>query len=129
LQTFKKKERLYEKKIINELFEKGLSFYINPFKIVYFKTDLDSEYPAKVMITVSSRNFKKAVDRNRIKRMLREAYRKNKNILYDALTGSQRKIVFMLLYTGKIKIPYSEAESKIILILQRLVKESEKITK
>ena len=128
MQTFKKKERLYEKKIINELFEKGLNFYINPFKIVYFKTDIESEYPAKVMIAISSRNFKKAVDRNHIKRLVREAYRKNKNILYDALNDSSKKIAFILLYTGKIKISYQDIESKIILILQRLVKENEEIT-
>jgi ribonuclease P protein component len=129
LQTFKKEERLFEKKIIKELFEKGLNFYIAPFKVIYTRSDFESKYPAKAMVAVSCRNFKKAVDRNHIKRMMREAYRKNKEILYDALKDSPKKMVFSLIFIGKIKIPYKEIESKIILILQRLVKENEKSAK
>jgi len=126
LQTFKKEERLHEKKIINELFEKGKNFYLNPFKVIYIDLNIDCKSPAKAMITVSSRNFKKAVDRNRIKRLIREAYRKNKNILYDALEASSKNLAFVILYTGKLMPSYKDIESKIILILQRLVKENEK---
>jgi len=123
LQTFKKEERLSEKIIINELFERGYGFYIAPFKVLWIETDFESRYPAKILITVSRRNFKKAVDRNRIKRIAREAYRKNKSILYEKIEDSTKKVVFMLMYTGKIIIPYKEIEDIIILILQRLAKE------
>ena len=126
MQTFKKEERLHEKKIINELFEKGKSFHSSPFKIIYIDTHDEGKYPAKVMIAVPGRNFKKAVDRNRIRRLIREAYRKNKNILYDALEASTLKLAFVILYSGKLMPSYKEIESKIILILQRLVKENEK---
>ena len=128
MQTFKKEERLHEKKIIKELFEKGFNFYVSPFKVLYIDTDFDGKYPAKVLISVPGKNFKKAVDRNRIKRLMREAYRKNKHILYNALGNSSKKIAIALLYTGKVMISYSEVEPKIILILQRLVKENEEIT-
>jgi ribonuclease P protein component len=126
LQTFKKEERLSEKKIIKELFEKGFSFYLSPFKVVWRNTPVEGRYPAKVMITVSSRNFRNAVDRNRIRRIVREVYRKNKQILYESITESSMRLAFVLIYTGKNIIQYSEAEAKIILILQRLVDENEK---
>jgi ribonuclease P protein component len=129
LQTFRKEERLHEKKIIERLFEKGLNFYVNPFKVIFDNADFEGNYPAKAMITLSSRNFKRSVDRNRIKRLMREAYRMNKQILYDSLDKSSKKIAVIIIYTGKIMISYSEAESKIILILQRLVKENEEDSK
>ena len=125
MQTFKKEERLRDKKSIKELFEQGNGFYVAPFKVVWIKTIFESSFPAKILITVSHRNFKKAVDRNRIRRVTREAYRKNKSILYERLNGSAKKIAFMLIYTREIIIPYKEVEDKIILILQRLAKENE----
>lgn len=129
MQTFKKEERLSEKKIIKELFEKGFSFYLSPFKVVWLNTSIEGLFPAKVMITVSNRNFRNAVDRNRIRRIIREAYRKNKQILYDSITQPSMKMAFVIIYTGKNIIQYSEAEAKIILILQRLVEENEKGTR
>jgi ribonuclease P protein component len=129
LQTFRKEERLSEKKIIEKLFERGCAFYVSPFKILWICSDFKSKFPAKVMIAVSARNFRKAVDRNRIKRLIREAYRKNKYILYDAMQNSPEKCAFMLLYNGKDIIPFKDIELKIILILQRLVKEYENSAK
>ncbi len=125
MQSFKKEERLRDKKSIKELFDKGNSFYIGPFKVIWINDYFEGASPAKILITASHRNFKNAVDRNRIKRITREAYRKNKCILYEKLDGSKKKIAFMLIYTGKIIIPYKEVEDKIILILQRLAKEDE----
>lgn len=125
MQKFKKEERLSEKKIINELFERGCGFYITPFKVLWMETNFESRFPAKIMITVSNRNFPKAVDRNRIKRKTREAYRKNKSILYEKIEDSAKKIAFILVYTGKTIISYKEVEDKIILILQRLATENE----
>ena len=129
MQTFKKEERLNEKKIIKELFEKGFEFYSSPIKVLWQNVFFESNYPAKVMITVSSRNFRKATDRNKIKRLIREAYRKNKNIIYEHLQKTSGKIAIILIYSGKIIIPYSKIESKIILILQRLVKEHDESIK
>ena len=122
-QTFKKAERLSSKKTIKELFADGSSFFIFPFKIVWKFTELNSDYPAQVLISVSKRNFTKAVDRNRIKRQIRESYRKNKNSLYSYATNKQKQIAFALIFSSNKKIPYKEIESKIIVILQRLEKE------
>ena len=129
LQTFSKEERLNEKKIIKELFEKGKIFYVGPFKVVWMSCKFESKFPAKVLISAPARNFSKATDRNYIKRLIREVYRKNKNILYDSMPDTGDKISFMLHYSGKIIIPFSEFESKIILILHRLAKENEESAK
>lgn len=129
MQTFRKEERLSEKKIIKELFDKGLSFYISPFKIIWLNSAIEGAYPAKIMISVPSRNFRSAVDRNKIKRISREAYRKNKQILYESIKDPSKKMAFIIIYTGKYIMRYNDVEAKIILILQRLVKENEEVVK
>ncbi|WP_422008963.1 ribonuclease P protein component [Roseivirga pacifica] len=77
--TFPKRERLYKKKLIQELFDKGSSFYLYPFKVIYFDTK-EENVPNQVLFSVSKRKFKTAVARNRIKRQLREGYRLNKRL-------------------------------------------------
>ncbi|MHA7102908.1 ribonuclease P protein component [Roseivirga pacifica] len=77
--TFPKTERLYKKKLIQELFDKGSSFYLYPFKVIYFDTK-EENVPNQVLFSVSKRKFKTAVARNRIKRQLREGYRLNKRL-------------------------------------------------
>lgn len=126
MQTFKKKERLSGKKIIDKLFSDGKSFFISPFRVVWLDYNLETKYPARVLITVSKKQFKRAVDRNLLKRRTREAYRKNKVSFYDFLEHKGKNCVFALLYaSGKIVL-YKEIEQKIILILQRLQTEYEK---
>lgn len=125
MQTLSKEERLHEKKIIKELFEKGHIFHLSHFKIVWMYHEYESNYPVKILISVSIHNFKKATDRNYIKRMIREAYRTNKDALYTKLNNSSKKMILMINYSGKIIIPYWDIENKIILILQRLSKENE----
>jgi ribonuclease P protein component len=121
LQTFKKKERLSEKKIIQDLFDKGNEFFISPFRVLWNCCPSERPIEAKILFAVSNKNFKKAVDRNRIKRLLRESYRKNKHILYDTLAGRNENLMIILQYTGKTILTYKETEAKIILILQRLL--------
>ncbi len=121
--TFKKDERLCSKKIINDLFAKGKSFVIEPLRIVWLEKELNSTSPAQVLINVSQHKFKRAVDRNKIKRQLREAYRKNKDPLYQFLTENHKQSAFAIFYISKEFTPFKDIESKIILILQRLQKE------
>lgn len=121
-QTFKKGERLCSKKTIKELFADGNSFFIYPFKIIWKITELNSDYPVQILISVSKRNFKKAFDRNRIKRQIRESFRKNKNDFYEFALNNQKQYAIALIFSSKDKIPYKDIESKIILILQRLEK-------
>ena len=124
-QTFKKSERLNSKKQIEQLFFKGRSFFQFPFKVLYISEEAaDFELP-KILVTVSKRNIKRAVDRNKIKRLVREAYRKNKFSFIGSLKKNDSFVVFGLIYTAKTILSYAEIEKKIILILQRLIEQDE----
>ena len=116
------KERIKSKKQLNRLFGEGDSFFVYPFKVLYlFETDCDKEQ-AKILITVSKKKFKKAVERNRIKRLTREAFRKNKLSVNDFLLKNHQCVLLGLIYTGETILPYQEIERKLILILQGLIK-------
>jgi len=124
--TFKKEERLHKKKELEVLFKDGSSFFIFPFKVIHhevIKNELAEENlgpSLKVAISVPKRRFKKAVDRNRLKRKIREAYRLNRNTLKLALSSRQKNVLIMLIYNADEQLPDQKIEDKIILILQRL---------
>ncbi|MEI6696034.1 MAG: ribonuclease P protein component [Bacteroidota bacterium] len=120
MQTFKKEERLCSKKSIDFLFAKGKSFYLHPFKIKWTFEDIKMISPVQILIVVPKRYFKKAHDRNKIKRHIREAYRKNKSILYDSLEAKEKQIILGIIYNEKDIFSYNIIEEKIILTLQRL---------
>lgn len=123
--TFKKIERLNSKKQIELLFTEGESFFKYPFKVIYLtENNIKPDVP-KLLISVSRKNFKKAVDRNKIKRIIREAYRKNKEPLITTLREKDIVLVFAIIYTAKTILSYAEIEKKIILILQRLIEQDE----
>lgn len=90
------------------------------------EVELSAPTPAQILISAPKRRFKLAVHRNRIKRLVREAYRQNKQPLYHHLQTHQKQLVFMLFYAAKNIMPYKEIEGKIIILLQRLIKEHEK---
>ena len=123
--TLKKEERLCNKKLIDELFHNGSSFLCYPFKASWMFTDAAQPFPAQVLFAVSKKRFKRAVDRNRIKRVSREVYRLNKQAhLYDQLTGSEKKIVVSLAYIGKELPEYGFAEKKMLKLLKQLCAEA-----
>ncbi len=116
--TFKKAERLSKEKTIQELFNRGSSFYLYPFKVVYMLNPDQAATAPQVLISVSSRNFPKAVDRNLIKRRVREAYRLQKEVIQH---GS-KKGVFAFLYTSKTILPFAEVRNKFFLVLEKIGK-------
>ncbi len=82
--------------------------------------------PAQILISASKRNHKLAVDRNRIKRLIREAYRKNKHIIWDYLSDKpNNQLIISVVYTGKTIASYSEVERKLILVLHSLIEKNE----
>lgn len=97
-ETFTKSERLCSRKAIAGLFEEGKSFFSYPYQVIWTPSPSDIPFPAQVTISVSKRGFKLAVTRNLIRRRIREAYRKNKQILYDALNTDGRKIIFIIIF-------------------------------
>ncbi|MCC5927680.1 MAG: ribonuclease P protein component [Cyclobacteriaceae bacterium] len=123
--TFSKNEILRKKKDIKELFENGSSFFIHPFKVLYLPYPAEKHH--KVIFTVSRRTFKRAVDRNLVKRRIRECYRLNKYILQD---NRQAKLSFSIaiIYIGKNVPDFAYINGKIIVILKKLSEISQKIS-
>lgn len=125
-QTFGKDERLHKKILIKKLFTKGASFYVYPFRVTSLQTDLSSVPPIQILISVPKQSFKNAVDRNLLKRRIREAYRKNKQVLFGSLQEKHIKMLVCFTYTAKAILPYSVIHDKIIILLQRLMEENGK---
>lgn len=122
-QTFPNNEKLKSKKLIEALFKSGKSVSSFPIKVIYTSIPFEEDVLIKAGVSVSKRRFKKAVDRNRIKRLLREAYRLNKSIVHGEL---QEQYVCMFLYLGKEMPNFNELNGKMERLLHKLVaKESE----
>ena len=115
--TLEKKERLKSKKLIKKLFEDGKAIRKFPLRLIYLSVDTLSSKSTQVSFSVPKRNFKKAVDRNRIKRLLREAYRHEKNEILDV---SSMSCVFMITYIGKTEPLFSDIQKTIREVLTSL---------
>jgi len=110
--SFPKQERLSSKKSIDALFTKGASFYFHPFSVRFLQADEQATHH-QFMVSVSKRNFKRAVDRNRIKRLVRESYRLHKHLLEGVLSEG-KYLLIAYIYTAKEIHPYSFVESKLV---------------
>lgn len=119
--SFPKSEKLKSLKLFEKLFEDGNSLNKFPFKLLWIKVIPESKTPVKVAFAVSSRRIKLAVKRNRMKRLMRESYRLNKNPLIECCIKNQTGLALVFLYNGNDLITYSETKEKIILLLQRLI--------
>lgn len=125
--TLGKNERLKSRKAIDQLFADGKSFSMFPLKAIWQKLPANDQQPTanaflQAAFSVSKRNFKKAVDRNRIKRLMRESYRLQKNELFNSLVVSKQSIAVFILYTGNELPEYDLVFSKMTLIIKRLQK-------
>jgi ribonuclease P protein component len=119
--TFKKEERLCNKKLIESLFHNGSSFLCYPFKASWLPVDETMPYPAQLLITVSKKRYKHAVDRNLVKRRIREVYRLNKQqYLYEQLSTAGKQLVFSISYIGKEIVPQELMGKKMLKLLQQL---------
>ncbi|WP_461453182.1 ribonuclease P protein component [Mucilaginibacter sp.] len=123
--TFKKEERLCNKKLIDQLFHSGSSFLCYPFKASWLVVeDAVQSVPAQLLISVSKRRYKHAVDRNLVKRRLREVYRLNKQQhLYDLLIGSNKKIIISIGYVGKQIESFELFDKKMLKLFKQLSEE------
>ncbi len=119
--TLGKQERLKSKKLIEKLYTEGKTIKIFPLKMVYLKTNHTSNYPAQVGVSVPKRNFRLAVHRNRLKRLLRETYRLQKFIVYNSLEG---QYVYMISYLGKDLFTFDKLFDKMRLLLEKFIDET-----
>ncbi|MCK3682485.1 ribonuclease P protein component [Maribellus sp. YY47] len=119
--SFTKEERLCSQKAIEKLFAEGESFLSFPIKVVYLKTELNATFPVQAAFSVSKKSFKRAVRRNRLKRLMREAYRLHKNEFYPKL-GDQQLAVFFI-YIGKEMTNYAAIENAMKKALKRIAKQ------
>jgi ribonuclease P protein component len=119
--TFQKSERLIGEVRIKELFEEGEFLLSYPFRIGY-KIVSESDVPIKVLISVPKKRFKHAVDRNHIKRLIREAYRLNKEFLYDMLREKKYSIHLAINYISSDKLVYSMIQKKWLETIDKLAK-------
>lgn len=120
--SFPKKEKLKSKKLIDQLFVEGKSVSNYPIKLIYLKTELPFDVPIQTGVTVPKKNFKSAVKRNRIKRLMRESYRLNKALVFNNSTGS---FAFLFLYLGKKDPDYALVEKNLKAALHKFKKKNE----
>lgn len=118
--TFPKNEHLCGEIHINKLFANGKAFIVYPLRVVYSINSNGCEPAAKVMFSVSKKKFKRAVKRNRIKRLMRESYRLNKSIVTDVLTSKCLNMDMAVIYLSDEVTDFAQMQEKMQQILQRI---------
>jgi len=125
--SFGKSERLCSKKLIEELFSNNQVHKIieHPFLLLWKEEQIESDYPAQVLIIVSKKLFPKAVDRNRIRRQIRELYRLNKHHIYETLEKHQKEVALMVMYKDRQKLQLSVLKTHYNKLIEKLIKNIE----
>ena len=120
--TLSKEERICSKKLINELFTgNGRSMTAFPLRVVFMKrTIVDDQPRAAMLVSVPKRYFTHAVDRNRVKRQVREAFRRNKSIITQNLTDDHDAVAMAFVWLTNEKFPSSEVENRMVRLLTRI---------
>lgn len=123
MSTFRREERLKSEIIIRELFKKGQSFGQYPLRLIWLPIEeQQGNFPVLFAVSVPKRKFPKAVHRNQLKRLIREAYRLQKGDLYEVLAKEGEHYAFMVLYVAKELKPYTEVESAMRKMLKRFLR-------
>ena len=116
--SFPKKERLKSKKLFEQVFQDGKSLKQYPLKLIYLETELTEDVKCQAGMAVPKRRIRQAVKRNRIKRIMRESYRLNKEPIFNKMQGSY---ALLFLYLGKESPEYSKVEGSMKTLLLRFL--------
>ena len=121
MNDLRKSERLNSKIVIEKMFAGGSSrsFSVFPLRVVYMPVD-SLEASASILVSVPKKRFKRAVKRNRVKRQIREAYRKNKGELKQLLTEKEQKLAIAFIYLSDQLTSSVEIEERVKLLLARM---------
>lgn len=119
--TFRKSERLCSRTVIDEIFSKGKELRKFPYILKYIYIAEVAQNPVQIVVSVPKKRAKSAVDRNRLRRQIKEAYRLNKDVLTSFFRTNKSAVVIFLIYTGKEKEEYKLLEEKLKLILKELI--------
>ena len=122
--TFKKEERIVSNLLIETLFEKGNSRSLTayPLRAVYLRTEhREGCAPVQLLISVPKKKFKHGVDRNRVKRQIREAYRKNKAIL-EGTVGEEQMLLIAFIWLSDRHFATNEVEKRVVSLLKQMAK-------
>ena len=122
--TFRKQERIVSHQLIETLFEKGdsQSLAAYPLRAVFLQTERRQGHaPVQILISVPKKRLKHAVDRNRVKRQIREAYRRHKQLLYDNI-ADDKELLIAFIWLSDSHCPSAEVEKRMVSLLQRIAK-------
>jgi ribonuclease P protein component len=120
--TLCKEERLCGERVISNLFDRGHSFFLPPYKVFWIKASETNSFPSRFAVSVPKRRFKRAVKRNLLKRRTREAFRINKHILNGVITGGVQ-IHLMVIYSSDRLLPHAELDESMKRILLRIARQ------
>lgn len=120
---FPKKQKLCNEKAIKKMFSNGKSFVVNPFRLVWIKEERNNDVVIKSILVAPKKKLNLAVDRNLVKRRMKEAYRLNKVDLESYLKSKNIQLSIAIIYQQEEILPFKVIEEKIKLILSRLKEE------
>lgn len=124
-QSYTKKDRLKKSKSIEHLFKFGNNLNFYPLKLIYSVSSIelkkDQFSPCQIAFITPKRQFKKAVDRNKIKRKMREAFRKNKELLYKVLLSNHKCVELAVIFNGNQDTEYTTIEKQMLAVFEVLI--------
>ena len=123
--SFPKSEHLFGEKRLSRLFTQGEAFIAYPLRVVYILEAKKDAEPASAMVSVPKKRFKRAVKRNRLKRLMREAYRLNKQELIAKLNEMELQLHVAFNYVSDDELDFAQVEKKMKVALQRLIEKVE----
>jgi len=119
--SFSKSEHLCGEKRITRLFTQGEAFIAYPLRVVYILEPKKDIEPVSVMVSVPKKRFKRAVKRNRLKRLMREAYRLNKQLLFEKIEEKQLQLHVAFNYVSDDELDFATVDKKMKLAIQKLL--------